>query len=293
MNNNPNTVPESIPFLESVRELSDRYDVWLCDIWGVIHNGIAKTESAVEACRKFREGGGAVVFITNAPRPRSEIYPQFEAMKIPDDCYDEIVTSGDVTRNLLSQYSGSNVYHLGPERDMPIFHGIDVNLTPLEQADVILCSGLFDDDTETPEDYRAQFTEIMELKLPMICANPDLVVERGDKVIYCGGALAKLYEDLGGTVALAGKPHAPIYERSLSLAGQSLEKAVKQDRVLAIGDGLKTDLAGAHNAGLDALFIISAIHFDLSNEDVLAASIDEIFSESDARPVAVQRRLNW
>ena len=293
MNKKTDAVPARIPFIESVKELRDRYDVWLCDIWGVIHNGIAKNDSAVEACRTFRSAGGVVILITNAPRPKSAIYPQFEAMNIPDDCYDEIVTSGDVTRNLLSQYSGKNVYHLGPERDLPIFHGIDVNLTPLKQADVILCSGLFDDDTETPEDYRAQFTEIMGLGLPMICANPDLVVERGDRIVYCGGALAQLYEELGGTVALAGKPHAPIYERSLSLAGQSLDKEVRQDRVLAIGDGLKTDLAGAHNAGLDALFIISAIHFDLSNENELGPSIDAIFSESEARPVAVQRRLNW
>ncbi len=293
MNKKTDAVPARIPFIESVKELRDRYDVWLCDIWGVIHNGIAKNDSAVEACRTFRSAGGVVILITNAPRPKSAIYPQFEAMNIPDDCYDEIVTSGDVTRNLLSQYSGKNVYHLGPERDLPIFHGIDVNLTPLKQADVILCSGLFDDDTETPEDYRAQFTEIMGLGLPMICANPDLVVERGDRIVYCGGALAQLYEELGGTVALAGKPHAPIYERSLSLAGQSLDKEVRQDRVLAIGDGLKTDLAGAHNAGLDALFIISAIHFDLSNENELGPSIDTIFSDSEARPVAVQRRLNW
>ena len=293
MNKKTDAVPARIPFIESVKELRDRYDVWLCDIWGVIHNVIAKHDSAVEACRTFRSAGGVVILITNAPRPKSAIYPQFEAMNIPDDCYDEIVTSGDVTRNLLSQYSGKNVYHLGPERDLPIFHGIDVNLTSLKQADVILCSGLFDDDTETPEDYRAQFTEIMGLGLPMICANPDLVVERGDRIVYCGGALAQLYEELGGTVALAGKPHAPIYERSLSLAGQSLDKEVRQDRVLAIGDGLKTDLAGAHNAGLDALFIISAIHFDLSNENELGPSIDAIFSDSEARPVAVQRRLNW
>ncbi len=283
----------SVEILESVSSFASRYDIWFCDIWGVIHNGLEKNQSAVRACSKFREQGGTVILITNAPRPREAIQTQLQQLDISEATYDNIVTSGDVTRHLLQEYSGQSVFHLGPGRDLPIFDGLDLNLQPLNLADVVLCSGLFDDRTETPDDYVALLHDISERSLPMICANPDLVVERGEQIVYCAGALAQVYIQLGGTVMYAGKPHSPIYDRALELAADKSDRRISRDRVLAIGDGLKTDLAGAKNANIDALFIASGVHLNPSRTSALRQDINDLFSEADHLPIAAQRKLNW
>lgn len=288
-----NQTDSAIEILESISTYASRYDIWLCDIWGVIHNGLTKHQSATRACSKFRDQGGTVIFITNAPRPRESIQTQLQQLDVPDTAYDNIVTSGDVTRHLLLEYSGQSVFHLGPERDRPIFDGLELNLRPLDNADVVLCSGLYDDQSETPEDYAALLQDISKLQLPMICANPDLVVERGQQIVYCAGALAEAYSQLGGNVMYAGKPHSPIYDRALELASNKSRADISRDRVLAIGDGLKTDMAGANNASIDALFVASGVHLKPDQTSSLREDIVDLFAGADFLPIAAQLKLDW
>lgn len=285
----------SIPVLASVAELASRYDAWLCDIWGVMHNGVEAFASAVDACERFRASGGTVILISNAPRPSGAVRGQLDRIGVPPGAYDAIVTSGDVTRGLLTSEPERRVFHLGPERDKPIFDGLDVVFAAPSEADVVLCSGLDDDTVETPDDYADRLKEMRRLGLPMICANPDLMVERGEALVYCAGALAAAYADLGGDVVYAGKPHLPIYALALERAGAVRGTAVDKARVLAIGDGLRTDIAGASAAGLDALFVASGLHVKHASpgEALDRAQLSALFSESEIWPVAAQARLAW
>ena len=285
----------SIPVIDSVAALAPDYDAWLCDIWGVMHNGVEAFASAADACERFRASGGTVILISNAPRPSSAVRRQLDRIGVPAGAYDAIVTSGDVTRGLLTREPGRRVHHLGPERDKPIFDGLDISFAAPAGADVVLCSGLDDDTVETPDDYAERLGEMRTLGLPMICANPDLMVERGEALVYCAGALAVAYADLGGEVVYAGKPHLPIYEMALEQAGAARGAAIDKGRVLAIGDGLRTDIAGARAAGLDALFVASGLHVkDASKGKALdEAQLSALFAEDGTLPVAAQTRLAW
>ena len=258
----------SDPTIPGLSSLADRYDVILSDVWGVIHNGQEHFPEACAALGRFRAHGGTVVMITNAPRPRRSIVRQREHLTVPPSTYDTVVTSGDVTLALMAEQGDVAVHHIGPERDLALFQvlaeefGVRPRRAPVEQASYILCSGLNDDRSETPDDYAATLADMKARDLPMICANPDIVVHVGDQLIYCAGAIAHRYEDIGGAVAYAGKPHAPIYDRALQLAGEKHHKAVDPKRVLAIGDAFHTDIAGALAQGLDALFVSGGIHRD-------------------------------
>ncbi len=194
----------------------------LSDIWGVVHNGLEAFPEACEALHNFRKRGGTVILITNAPRPADSVQRQLRKLAVADDIYDAIVSSGDLTRHYVADHPGRKVFWLGPERDNSIYRGLNPVLSPLEQADYIVCTGPFDDETETPEDYREMMLAARARKLPLICANPDIVVERGDRLIYCAGAIAELYRELGGEVIFYGKPHRPIYERAMQLAAERL-----------------------------------------------------------------------
>ena len=205
-------------FVDHVRELVADKDVILSDIWGVIHDGIAGFPNACHALRTFRERGGTVILITNAPRPADSVQDQLRSMNIADETYDAIVSSGDLTRNYVAAHVTQSLFQIGPGRDSPVFGGLDVTFAPLEKADYIVCTGLFDDETETAEDYRDMLSSALARKLTLICANPDIVVERGDKIIPCAGAVAELYKDIGGEVIFYGKPHRPIYDRAFELA---------------------------------------------------------------------------
>ncbi len=248
-----NKRPEQI---NGLSEIAGRYESLFCDVWGVLHNGVAAFAGTVEALSAFRrETGGSVILVTNAPRPAAAIAVQLAGFGVPDDAYDHIVTSGDVTRSAVAARPGARVFHLGPERDLGFYEDLDITLVGAEDADLIACTGLFDDTVETPDDYRERLQDFSARKLPMVCANPDIVVERGNALVWCAGALARLYQELGGEVILAGKPHAPIYDVAMEMAGLS-----DRSRVLAIGDGLPTDIKGACKAGIDALFITGGIH---------------------------------
>ena len=284
----------AIPIIDSVRDVGARYRAWLVDIWGVMHNGQAAFSQAAVATRTFRESGGVVVLLSNSPRPSPDVQEQLRHFGVPDDAYDATVTSGDLTRHELGKFDGARVFHLGPERDRPIFAGLDVALSAPEEADLVVCSGLFDDDTETPDDYADMLRALAARGLPMICANPDHMVERGNRLVYCAGALAAVYETFGGKVVYAGKPHAPVYELALETIAQLNGEAVGREGVLAIGDGVNTDIAGAGAAGIDAVFVASALHAPGEGGEALdAPHLTELFARTSRRPIAAMRGLNW
>jgi HAD superfamily hydrolase (TIGR01459 family) len=282
-----------IPILSSITELAGDYDAWLCDIWGVVHNGEQPFTDAVEACSRFRASGGVVVLISNSPRPCWAVESQLEEIGVQDNVFDAIVTSGDMTRQILIARTGHPFFHLGPERDKPIFEGLDVQIVDQEQAQFVLCSGLYDDLSETPDDYRDLLEHFIKRNLPMVCANPDLQVERGDKLIYCAGSLAAEYEKLGGEVLYTGKPHGTIYDLAVEQVGEAKVSDVPRSRILCIGDSIRTDIVGADSAGMDALFVASALHIDGANDDSPLSKevLAELFSKSPVRPVGAQKSL--
>src|SRR5512134_1158955 len=249
-----------IPVHDSIKDLGPRYPAWLVDIWGVMHNGHRAFPRAVAATRAFREVGGIVVLLSNSPRPSPSVKDQLIRLGVPADAYDATVTSGDLTRHELAKHVGATVFHLGPERDRPIFQGLDVKLAGPEESELIVCSGLFDDETETPEDYSGLLNALAARKLAMICANPDRLVERGDQLVWCAGALAASYEKAGGAVVYAGKPYGPIYDLAVDTIGTLACRAVPKREILAIGDGVHTDIEGAAVAGIDCVFIASGLH---------------------------------
>ncbi|WP_425088431.1 TIGR01459 family HAD-type hydrolase [Stappia sp.] len=241
--------------------LAPAYKAVLCDVWGVLHNGVAAFPKACEALQRYRaETGGKVVLITNAPRPSPPILEQLARLGVPRDAFDAVVTSGDVTRAQLQAHSDIPVMHIGPDRDHSLFTGLDLTLTDEAGAGQVVCTGLVDDERETPEDYRALLERMVARDLPLLCANPDIVVERGSTLIWCAGALARLYEDLGGRVTILGKPHAPIYEAALARVAELAGAPVAKTDILAIGDGLPTDIRGAVANEIDVLFITGGIH---------------------------------
>lgn len=284
-----------IPVLPSISDLARNYDAWLVDLWGVLHNGEEAIETAVLACERYREEGGVVLLLSNAPRPWPSVRTQIEGYGVPSDIDDGIVTSGDVTRAMIAANAGRLFFHLGPDRDRPLFDGLQVNLVKAEQADLVVLTGLYDDTSETPEDYRKLLVSLKEKNLPVICANPDIKVERGDEVIYAAGAIAALYEELGGEVAYAGKPYRPIYDLALARIDELAGRHIPPEQILAIGDGINTDIKGAVEAGIDALFIPSGVHVEGHNaEDELSpAEIGNVFKEKGFRPIAALSQLMW
>ncbi|WP_313059004.1 TIGR01459 family HAD-type hydrolase [Agrobacterium cavarae] len=261
--------------IATLGDITSQFDVILSDVWGVLHNGVTAFPAAGVALAEARKNGKTVVLITNSPRPAIGVIPQLRALGVPDEAYDRIVTSGDVTRELIAE-GPKKVFLLGPERDMPLFDGLDVTVVGESEAEAVVCTGFFDDETETPEDYPEMLKGFVARSAPMICANPDLVVERGERIIPCAGAMAAYFEQLGGEVRIAGKPHAPIYEACFA-AAKEVRGAFSKDRVLAIGDGMPTDVKGAISAGLDLLYISGGIH---AAEYTLNGEIDEALLNS-------------
>ena len=251
--------------ISGLGQVADDYDVLICDIWGVIHNGKIPFFEACEALTRFRQSRGTVVLVSNSPRPSRAIPEQLASIRVPEGIYDAIVTSGDATIDELSRRAPGPVFKLGPDRDDRIYEGLELHFSALEDARFISCTGLFHDDTETPDDYTELLSEARDHGLPMVCANPDIRVKRGDKMIYCGGALAQKYEDMGGEVIYAGKPHTPIYRLSRAWLEEVLGYVPGAERILAIGDNIHTDLLGAQNENFDCLFIADGM--DTANSE--------------------------
>ena len=276
-------------------ELAPNYDAVLSDVWGVIHNGLAASSHACDALMRMRARGGVVVLITNAPRPSEQVVRQLEHLHVPREAYDAIVSSGDLTRATVKGRRGQSLYHLGPERDRSIFTGLDVHFAPPESADYVVCTGLEDDETEMPDDYRARLEAMLARKLFMVCGNPDVVVERGSELVYCAGALADLYANMGGEVLYAGKPYRPIYDMALAKADAAAGRKISRSRVLAVGDSVRTDLKGARTAGIDFLFVTSGIHAEElgGRERPDDTALMTTFAAAGGAPKAVMRELRW
>lgn len=251
---------EAPRLISGLSEIAPAYDAVLCDIWGVVHNGRERHRAACEALARFRAERGPVVLISNAPRPAAAVISQLDGLGVPREAWSAVVTSGDATRAALSERAPGPVWVIGPERDKPLFEGIALDYAGAEAAAFICCTGLIDDRKETAEDYRERLRDPARRGLVMICANPDRVVQIGDALIPCAGAIADVYEDLGGPVVMEGKPYAPIYDLALTAVDKAAERPVDKARVLAIGDGIATDVKGANGQGLNLLFVAEGIH---------------------------------
>ena len=256
--------------IANLADLGSRYDAVFCDLWGCLHNGKTPFPAAVAALQGFRARGGKVLLLTNAPRPRSSVIAQLDAMSVPRDAWDEVVTSGDATQAAMLQGAvGRRVYFIGAAKDEPFFTSFADDLAataasqpaitrvPLAEAEGVICTGLADDLTETPADYRAILLQCKINDLPMLCANPDVIVDFGDKRLYCAGALAEAYEAMGGTVFYFGKPHPPIYDLARRRLAALTGGGDKQ--ILCIGDGITTDVQGGMSEDLDTLFVTGGI----------------------------------
>ena len=281
--------------LGGLSEIAARYDVLLCDIWGVVHNGVAAHPAAVVALRQYRAQGGRVVLITNAPRPSPSIVTMLDDMAVPRDAYDRIISSGDVTHSMLQHYRGQTLHYVGPpvENDS-LFDGLDITLGRAEEAKAVIVTDL-DTDDDTPEMYNDRITLWLERRLPLICANPDRVVEHGDRLLYCGGALADLYEARGGMILMAGKPYRPIYEQAFRLAEAAAGRPIDPSRILCVGDSVRTDATGAAGFGADLLFVTGSIH--AAELDAFGTpdpeAIHELVAPSGARLAGFMPRLAW
>jgi HAD superfamily hydrolase (TIGR01459 family) len=247
-----------------------QYDAVFCDLWGCLHNGKVPFPQAVAALQSYRAKGGVVLLLTNAPRPKASVVAQLNAMGVPRDCWDEVVTSGDAAQYaMLTGAVGRKVYFIGADKDEPFFtqfaddlkdvaaREAPITRVPLAEAEGIICTGLIDDMTETPDDYRAVLLQGKINRLPMLCANPDIIVDFGDKRLYCAGALAAEYEKLGGTALYFGKPHPPIYDLARRRLAALVDKA--DPAILCIGDGINTDIQGGQSEDLDTLFVTGGI----------------------------------
>jgi HAD superfamily hydrolase (TIGR01459 family) len=281
--------------MTTLSDLAPNYDAVLSDVWGVVHNGVSAYRDAVDALRQFRKGGGRVVLITNAPRASGPIIDMLDQMEVPRDTYDAVVSSGDVTRDSIAPYKGKVIHHIGPPTiDDSLYEGLGVIRGPAEEADAVVVTDL-DTDDDTPDMYEDRIKVWLKRKLPLICANPDRVVEHGGRIIYCGGALADLYEAHGGRIKMSGKPYRPIYDQALRLAEQAAGHAIDRSRILAIGDSVRTDAIGAANAGLDLLFITGSIH--AQELDAFGApdpeAIRALVAPSGARLEGFMPRLAW
>ena len=286
------TAPVPVPGLSA---LSDRYDMLLSDVWGVIHNGREHFPTACAALARFRAERGPVVLISNSPRPHDSVVEQLDSLGVPREAWSALVTSGDATRALLADRAPGPAWAIGPDRDEALYEGLNLSFAGYEDAAFISCTGPYDDDIETPEDYRARFEVAAARGIEMICANPDIVVQRGARLIYCGGALAKLYAELGGPVSMAGKPYPAIYDLSVAAGERLIGRPVNRSRILCIGDGVATDVRGANSQGLDVMFIASGIHGEeaVGPDGLDARAVERLLAKDGARAAYAMADLEW
>ena len=268
------------PRYRGLREIAPSYAGLLSDVWGVVHNGMRAFPDAVSALARYRSEGGRVALITNAPRRRQLVAEQLAALGVPADAYDVLVTSGETAHEQLRSRGRLRIFHVGTQIHRTLFDGLDVALVDEDACELVCCTGLFDDETETPDHYGERLQRWRRKNLPMMCVNPDIVVERGDRLIWCAGALARDYRAAGGTVEMIGKPFAPVYEAAWQMLNALDGGPIARERLLAIGDGAETDLRGAQNFGLDALFVTGGIHAESFGD------------RSEPDPMAIQKCLN-
>jgi HAD superfamily hydrolase (TIGR01459 family) len=276
-------------------DLASTYGGLLCDVWGVLHDGVAAYPRAGEALMQYRRQGGRVILITNAPRPKADVVEMLDKLGVPRAAYDDVVTSGETARSVLAARQGARVYHVGPERDLPIYFGLHIEFSDEEECDLVSCTGLFDDERETPDDYIDSMREWQERGVPMLCVNPDIVVERGNRLVWCAGALAERYREMNGETIVVGKPYAPIYERALERIAELVGEPIPKSAVLAIGDGVDTDVRGAVGQGIDVLFATGGIHAGVfgprDNPDI--AKVHSFLATAGLGARALVTQLTW
>jgi HAD superfamily hydrolase (TIGR01459 family) len=283
------------PIIAGLRALADEFDLVLCDVWGVLHNGVQAYPEASAALRHMRARGATVVLISNAPRPHVVVEKRLIQLGVARDAWDEFVTSGDLTREIVASRPGLPLFHMGPGRDFHLFEGLDAPRVSEKDAQYVLCTGPMPEDAQSADYFRRPLSEFASRGLEFVCANPDLVVERGDELLLCAGSLAMLYESLGGKVLYAGKPHRPIYDLALAKAERRRGRSVDAARVLAIGDAPRTDIAGAHTIGARALLVAKGIHAgELMPQGVIDRSaLERLLAEAPGQPDAVIGELRW
>lgn len=293
-----------IPQIAGLHEIAGRYDAILCDVWGVLIDGKRHFPAAAEALKRFRDQGGRVVLVTNASRPDAEVRRQLLGLGLPEYAFDDLVSAGELTLREMVARKGQACYHLGPPRDNGLFEeagrrlGAPLRKVSPEAADYVVCTGLFEERDEVPADYDERLAALKARDLTMLCANPDIVVAIGADVVYCAGALAERYAAMGGRVLMFGKPHPPIYAAARERLARLSGAPVADSRIVAIGDGALTDLAGAGRAGLDCVFVTDGVHVeelrpDGAGGEVDRAALDRLARLSGARPVALARAIFW
>jgi HAD superfamily hydrolase (TIGR01459 family) len=277
-------------------DLLGNYDVIFCDVWGVVHNGFTAYAAACAALERFRSAGGTVILVSNAPVPKARVAAMLDSRAVPRSSWDDIVSSGDIALRHIEAKHYGRIYCIGPhDRDSALFDRVKALRSPLDDADAILCSGLNDDRTETAEDYRPVLDVALRRGVPFVCANPDLVVDVGGVLYPCAGAIADLYEHMGGPVFWAGKPHESAYTTALEAARAVRGSDVERTRILAVGDALRTDIAGAAKAGIDAIFIASGIHRDDTTEEgrIVPEKLRSLFGPDSPPAIAAMAELAW
>ncbi|HVP85254.1 MAG TPA: TIGR01459 family HAD-type hydrolase [Rhizomicrobium sp.] len=284
---------DDIRIISGLSDIAGEYDALVCDVWGVLHNGKEPFLAAADALRKFRADRGPVVLLSNAPRLVPTLMKQFETIGVPLDCFDAVVTSGVAARDDLLWRTRDKtlaMLHLGPERDCDVFEGLNVASVEADQAEIVLCTGLYHDDHETPDDYAELLAKLKEKELTMLCANPDQVVQRGGQLVYCAGALARAYEKIEGEVVYFGKPYPAIYDLALETMRRATRRTIT--RVLAVGDAMETDLKGANAIGFDVLFIAHGIHAAELGE-MTTETLVQLFEKTGVNARAAMRELVW
>ena len=265
--------------LEHLSEIYSSYDTFIIDLWGVMHDGILLNNKAIKAVEELKKNEKKIVFLSNAPRPSLKVKEFLKKIKMDEKFLNNIVTSGEAAMQALNENRfGKFFFHLGPSRDNSIFHEIKENETTLEKCQFILCTGLFDEYKNNLDYYKIFLIKHVSKKL--ICTNPDLTVHRGDKEEYCAGYIAKIFEELGGKVIYYGKPYREIYELCFK----------ENEKVLAIGDNLRTDIKGANNLNKDCLFISNGVHRDECNNNL---DLKILFDKYKVKANYFQKELKW
>jgi HAD superfamily hydrolase (TIGR01459 family) len=286
----------TIPIIDHAGPLLQRYRILFCDVWGVVHNGLTAYPGANEALPRFRRGGGIVILVSNAPRPAPSVASLLDEKAVVREAWDAIVTSGDIALRHIAEAGYKRLHRIGPgRRDAAFFDNLPGPDTPLDDADAIVCTGLNRDRQEQPEAYLPLLEQALTRRLPFVCANPDLAVHVGHDLLPCAGAIAALYENMGGPVFWAGKPHRAAYETALERAAGLTGGAVDRATVLAIGDAVRTDIAAAAGAGIDALLIAGGLHRDevMSDGAIDRARLADLLAPPAPQPVAAMVHLAW
>ena len=263
---------ESLKEVNNFSEISNQYNALICDIWGVIHNGQELFPGISECLLNFKKLNNVVILLSNAPRPSSYVSSVLDKLGFKDECYDGIITSGDLTKKSLNEkIFGENCYHIGPERDLNIFEGTNVNRVDFNNSDFIFVTGLFNDEIEDENDYLDLLNSAREREMTLVCANPDLLVQRGNKLIPCAGLISKTYEEIGGKVVNIGKPFSPIFKEAIEMVKKN--SRFDEHKILVVGDGLETDIKGANSIGLDSILVLGGL-FSNNSKDKILESIE-------------------